>query len=140
MRLRNYSDKRIFRIQGYFKEVCFCVCKHMMIHRDKINLSSGRKKEYVQARNMICSFLNSDNSFRLSDIASMVGYKNHTSVIHAIKMHEIDMEFDKKYVSVYNGVNNELMDSVEGNMAEELIKRITILEKKIVDLQKCLTN
>ena len=140
MRLKNCSDKKHLRSKGYFKEVCSCVCKHMMIHKNKIGLSSGRKKEYVQARNMACAILNNNESFRLHEIAKLMGYKNHTSIIHAIKMHEIDMGFDKKYISMYNGVISELEGSIEGDIMQEVIKRITILEEKIVDLQKCLTK
>ena len=140
MRLKNYSDKKELRTKGYFKELCSHVCKHMMIHKNKIGVNSGRKKEYVQARNMVCAILNGNESHRLHEIAEMMGYRNHTSVLHAIKMHEIDMGFDKKYVSIYNGVMSEMQDSLQGDIIQNIIKRITTLEKKVVDLQKCLTK
>ena len=101
MRLKNYLDKEPLRKRGYFIEISNCVAKHMGVNKNKIKASSGRKREYVQARNMTCSILNSGEHFRLGDIANLVGYLNHTSVIHAIKMHEIDMGFDKRYVSMY---------------------------------------
>ncbi len=140
MRLRNYLNKEKLRREGYFKEIINCVSKHMEIDKNKIKTSSGRKREYVQARNMVCSILSGNESITLSKIAETVGYTNHSSVIHAIKMHEIDMGLYKKYASMYNGVINELSDPKEENDIESIIKRITILEEKIVDLQKCLTK
>tara|TARA_R100000988_G_C3993938_1_gene164521 strand:+ start:919 stop:1341 length:423 start_codon:yes stop_codon:yes gene_type:complete len=140
MRLKSYSDKRELRSEGYFKELCSHVCKHMMIHKNKIGMNSGRKKKNVQARNMVCAILNGNDSHTLHEIAQMVGYKSHASVLHAIKMHEIDMGFDKRYVSVYNGAISELEGSVEGDLMQDIIKRITALEKKVVNLQKCLTK
>ena len=98
MRLRSYLNKEKLRREGYFKEIINCVSKHMEIDKNKIKTSSGRKREYVQARNMVCSILSGNESITLSKIAETVGYTNHSWVIHAIKMHEIDI-FIKDHVS-----------------------------------------
>jgi hypothetical protein len=71
--------------------------------------SGGRKRSFVQPRNILCYMMYGRLDYRLEEIAERVGYKNHTSVIHALNMHGVDLKFDMGYAEKYQTIVDGLV-------------------------------
>jgi hypothetical protein len=66
--------------------------------------SGGRKRRFVQPRNVLCYMMYTKLDYRLEEIAERIGYKNHTSVMHALNMHTVDLKWDESYKEKYQVV------------------------------------
>ena len=99
--LENYLTlKNNFRDKS-FSNAIMIVSDTFQIKPNKVMASSGRKRHFVQARNMLCYIMYSKLDYRLGQIAERIGYSNHTSVMHALNMHGIDLRFDQAYREKY---------------------------------------
>tara|TARA_R100001086_G_scaffold67436_4_gene31589 strand:- start:1937 stop:2404 length:468 start_codon:yes stop_codon:yes gene_type:complete len=86
----------------------------------ELMVTSGRKREIVQARNMVCSIMRSCFDLSLDEIAERLGYKSHASVIHALKMHEMDLKFSRSYSKKYHSIMECMVEINHDNKSVEL--------------------
>lgn len=109
-------------------------------------VSSGRKREIVQARNSVCYIMRNSLELPLEEIAERLGYKSHASVMYAIKMHEVDMKFDRLYRNKYHSIMECLVEtnhdkkSVKLDVSEETMRmfhlRLLSFETKLNELTR----
>ena len=107
---------------------------------------SGRKKDIVQARNCACYILRTAFELSLEEVAKRLGYKSHASVVHAIKMHELDMRFDKPYSEKYHSIMGCLVEDnhnkkpVKLDLSEDTMRmfylRLLSFETRLDELSK----
>jgi hypothetical protein len=107
-------------------------------------VTSGRRREIVQARNTCCNIMRTSLELSLEEIAESLGYKSHSSILHALKMHEMDIKFDRIYKNKYHSIMECLVEinhdnkSVNLNDHEETMRmfhlRYLSLENKLDDL------
>tara|TARA_R100000315_G_C5120759_1_gene68978 strand:- start:57 stop:515 length:459 start_codon:yes stop_codon:yes gene_type:complete len=107
---------------------------------------SGRKREIVQARNCACYIMRTALELPLEEIAERLGYKSHASVVHAIKMHEMDMKFDKSYSEKYHSIMECLVEDshnkkpVKIDLSEDTMRmfhlRLLSFETRLDELSK----
>jgi chromosomal replication initiator protein len=64
------------------------VCRKEMI-------TSGRRRSVAYPRMALCWYLNKHTDMSLSSIGRMVGHKDHSTVIHAIRRVEADPQFNR---------------------------------------------
>lgn len=117
------------------------------VHRippKELMVTSGRRREVVQARNTTCNIMRSSLELSLEEIAERLGYKSHASVLHALKMHEMDVKFDKIYKNKYHSIMECLVETNHDNKSVNLNDhgetmrmfhlRLLNLENKLDDL------
>ena len=99
--LENYLTlKNSFRDRS-FGNTLLLITGTFKITPNQIMASGGRKRKLVQARNMLCYMMYNKMDYRLEDVAERIGYRNHTSVMHALNMHDVDLKFDMSYAEKY---------------------------------------
>tara|TARA_R110001632_G_scaffold7504_3_gene29957 strand:- start:1227 stop:1826 length:600 start_codon:yes stop_codon:yes gene_type:complete len=76
-------------------------CEVFDVDRDQL-LSKNRRRMLVLARNSLCYTMRVHLSYGLEAVRCLVGYKNHTSVMHACNVYKIAIE------SNFNDVYDEL--------------------------------
>tara|TARA_B100000902_G_C26630125_1_gene584064 strand:- start:2 stop:457 length:456 start_codon:yes stop_codon:yes gene_type:complete len=107
--LENYLTlKNSFRDKS-FSNTLLLICETFKITPNQIMASGGRKRSFVQPRNILCYMMYGRLDYRLEEIAERVGYKNHTSVIHALNMHGVDLKFDMGYAEKYQTIVDGLV-------------------------------
>ena len=95
--LENYLTlKNSFRDKS-FGNTLLLITETFRITPNQIMASGGRKRKFVQARNILCYMMYTKMDYKLEEIAERIGYKNHTSVMHALNMHGVDVKFDMSY-------------------------------------------
>lgn len=117
------------------------------VHRippKELMVTSGRRREIVQARNTACSVMRSSLELSLEEIAESLGYKSHSSILHALKMHEMDIKFDRIYKNKYHSIMECLVETNHDNKSVNLNDhgetmrmfhlRLLNLENKLDDL------
>jgi chromosomal replication initiation ATPase DnaA len=106
--LENYLTlKNSFRDKS-FSNTLLLISETFNVTPNQMMASGGRKRMFVQARNVLCYMMYSKLDYRLEEIAGRVGYKNHTSVMHAIQMHDVDLKFDMGYAEKYQIIVDNL--------------------------------
>lgn len=126
------------------------VCESCGINKRKIKKNGGRKREIVQGRNMICNILYHELSLTLVNIADIMGYKTHSSVLHGISMHNVDSTYDKMYKRKYedalaglelkiNKASEFDFDETEKTLKRFFIK-VSAIENRLNNVEKLLTN
>ena len=90
-----------------------------LLFRDK----HARKQDHiVRARQILVSILWNEKGLTNYKIRDILGYKNHASVIHARKQHELDNKNNFKYRKLYG---KTLMDlGIEGDYAIDIDKQL----------------
>ena len=148
--LENYLTlKNNFRDKS-FSNAIMIVSDTFQIKPNKVMASSGRKRHFVQARNMLCYIMYSKLDYRLEAISNRVGYKHHSSVIHALSMHGVDVKYNKEYREKYQIVLDGLVlddphdKGVDFGNSKDTLKafhyKILAIESRMESLEKCLTN
>jgi len=95
--LENYLTlKNNFRDKS-FGNTLLLIGDTFNVKPDKVMASGGRQRMFVQPRNLLCNIMYSKLDYSLEQIAERIGYRNHTSVMHALNMHGIDSKFDESY-------------------------------------------
>jgi len=112
----------------------------------KIMVSSGRRQEIVQARNSTVNIMRSTLELSLEEIAERLGYKSHASVLHALKMHELDLQYNNSYRRKYQSIMECLVErnhdnkSVKLDVSEETMRmfhlRLLSFENKLNELTR----
>tara|TARA_R100001594_G_scaffold117046_2_gene152217 strand:- start:660 stop:1118 length:459 start_codon:yes stop_codon:yes gene_type:complete len=112
----------------------------------KIMVSSGRRQEIVQARNSAVNIMRSTLELSLEEIAERLGYKSHASVLHALKMHELDLQYNNSYRRKYQSIMECLVErnhdnkSVKLDVSEETMRmfhlRLLSFENKLNELTR----
>tara|TARA_R110002020_G_scaffold170483_2_gene360203 strand:+ start:3079 stop:3462 length:384 start_codon:yes stop_codon:yes gene_type:complete len=74
----------------------------------QIMKSGGKHRRFVQPRNILCYMMYTKLDYRLEQIAERIGYSNHTSVMHALNMHGVDVKWDENYKEKYQIVEDGL--------------------------------
>lgn len=72
------------------------VCKYFNVTADQIQ-SNSRKREIVQARQVAMYLTKSYTEMSLAQIGSVIGKRNHATVLHACKTVHEQMEVDKAF-------------------------------------------
>jgi len=107
--LENYLTlKNSFRDKS-FSNALFLISDTFKVKPNQIMASGGRKRKFVQARNVLCHLMYLKLDYRLEEIAERIGYSNHTSVMHALNMHGVDSKFDSGYAEKYQIVEDGLV-------------------------------
>lgn len=80
-------------------------CEHMDIHPGFL-VTGSRKQEYFMLRCQFSSFVReqSGNTISLKEIGSLLGGRDHTSIIHATEMHKEWMTISDIYAQDYNSL------------------------------------
>ena len=109
-------------------------------------VSSGRRQEIVQARNSTVNIMRSTLELSLEEIAERLGYKSHASVLHALKMHELDLQYNNSYRRKYQSIMECLVErnhdnkSVKLDVSEETMRmfhlRLLSFENKLNELTR----
>jgi len=112
----------------------------------KIMVSSGRRQGIVQARNSTVNIMRSTLELSLEEIAERLGYKSHASVLHALKMHELDLQYNNSYRRKYQSIMECLVErnhdnkSVKLDVSEETMRmfhlRLLSFENKLNELTR----
>jgi len=106
--LENYLTlKNSFRDRS-FSNTLLLISQTFKVKPNQIMASGGRKRRFVQPRNVLCYMMYTKLDYRLEEIAERVGYRNHTSVMHALNMHSVDLKWDEKYKEKYQIVVEDL--------------------------------
>tara|TARA_R100001377_G_scaffold84828_2_gene69295 strand:+ start:2062 stop:2487 length:426 start_codon:yes stop_codon:yes gene_type:complete len=137
--------KNSFRDKS-FSNTLLLVGDTFKVTPNQIMASGGRKRRFVQARNVLCYIMYSKLDYRLEEIAGKIGYKNHTSVIHALNMHGVDLKFDMEYATKYQIVVDNLKiedpheNGIDFGNTEGTLKsfhyKILAIESKMEALEK----
>jgi len=108
--------------------------------------SGGRKRSFVQPRNILCYMMYTKLDYRLEEIAERVGYKNHTSVMHGLNMHSVDLKWDENYKEKYQIIVDGLKiedpheTGIDFGNSEGILKtchyKILTIESKMEALEK----
>ena len=107
--LENYLTlKNSFRDKS-FSNTLLLISEIFKVKPNKIMASGGRKRRFVQPRNMLCYMMYTKLDYRLEEIAERVGYRNHPSVMHALNMHSVDLKWDENYKEKYQIVVDGLV-------------------------------
>lgn len=69
------------------------ICSHLGIPIEDVR-SNSRKAEIAECRKVVTYFLRKRNKMRHQDVANFMGYKHHSSVIHAVKSIDGIAQFD----------------------------------------------
>lgn len=77
-------------------DIADVVCNHFNIKKELIQTSS-RKREIVQARQVAMFLSKQYTEMSLAQIGSIIGKKNHATVLHACKMVKDQIEVDKGF-------------------------------------------
>jgi hypothetical protein len=106
-----------------------------LLFRDK----HARKQDHiVRARQILVSILWNEKGLTNYKIRDILGYKNHASVIHARKQHELDNKNNFKYRKLYG---KTLMDlGIEGDYAIDIDKQLKEQKKINKILNKLYEN
>lgn len=83
------------------------VCEYYNIKSEQIH-STSRKREIVQARQVTMYLSKSYTEMSLAQIGSLVGKKNHATVLHACKIIKEQMEVDKAFRDEINEIEKKL--------------------------------
>ena len=106
--LENYLTlKNSFRDRS-FSNTLLLISETFKVKPNQIMASGGRKRRFVQPRNVLCYMMYTKMDYRLEEIAERVGYRNHTSVMHALNMHSVDLKWDENYKEKYQIVVDDL--------------------------------
>ena len=106
--LENYLTlKNSFRKRS-FSNTLLLISKVFKVTPNQIMASGGRKRRFVQPRNMMCYMMYTKLNYNLEEVAERIGYKNHTSVMHALNMHGVDANWDDDYKEKYQIVEDGL--------------------------------
>ena len=106
--LENYLTlKNNFRNRS-FSNTLLLVGRIFRVTPNQMMASGGRKRRFVQPRNVLCYVMYTKLDYRLEEIAERIGYKNHTSVMHALNMHGVDIKWDENYKEKYQIVEDGL--------------------------------
>jgi chromosomal replication initiator protein len=63
----------------------------------------SRKHKIVTIRQILCFFLNELRGLNLNDIADLIGYKEHSAVLHSVNQAKRHIETgDAKFATIYN--------------------------------------
>tara|TARA_R100000152_G_C6617497_1_gene69320 strand:- start:36 stop:494 length:459 start_codon:yes stop_codon:yes gene_type:complete len=106
-----------------------------LLFRDK----HARKQDHiVRARQILVSILWNEKGLTNYKIRDILGYKNHASVIHARKQHELDNKNNFKYRKLYG---KTLMDlGIKGDYAIDIDKQLKEQKKINKILNKLYEN
>ena len=106
--LENYLTlKNSFRDRS-FSNTLLLISQTFNVTPNQIMANGGRKRRFVQPRNVLCYMMYTKLDYRLEEIAERIGYKNHTSVMHALNMHPVDIKWDESYKEKYQIVVDDL--------------------------------
>tara|TARA_R110002110_G_scaffold62359_3_gene174171 strand:- start:645 stop:1100 length:456 start_codon:yes stop_codon:yes gene_type:complete len=106
--LENYLTLKNSLRDKSFNNTLMLISDTFQIKPNKIMKSGGKHRHFVQPRNLLCYIMYSKLDYRLEQIAGRIGYSNHTSVMHALNMHGIDLRFDQAYREKYQIVEDDL--------------------------------
>jgi chromosomal replication initiator protein len=90
-----------------FEQLEMIVCNYLGVTRDVV-YSNIRKRELVQARQLIHSFARQNFRMSLEEIGSRAGYKDHATVLHSCKTVKNLVETDKSFRRLYNDIEKAL--------------------------------
>jgi len=85
------------------------VSEHYGVSIDKV-LSKSRKPELVKPR-FICVAILRKMNIKLEDIAAIIGYKDHTSVIHALEDISNRLETEEDFKKDFQIILNKIYSS-----------------------------
>jgi chromosomal replication initiation ATPase DnaA len=78
--------------------------------------SKYRFKQIVQARNMYCYYMYKHLGWTLIQIGKSIGGRDHTTIIHNIKVHDdmcySDLEFEKKSLAIKNIIEWKMLNTI----------------------------
>jgi chromosomal replication initiation ATPase DnaA len=78
--------------------------------------SKYRFKQIVQARNMYCYYMYKHLGWTLVHIGKSIGGRDHTTIIHNIKVHDdmcySDLEFEKKSLAIKNIIEWKMLNTI----------------------------
>ena len=106
--LENYLTLRDSFRDKSFNNAIILISETFGVKPNQIMASGGRQRHFVQPRNVLCYVMYSRLDYRLEQIAERIGYSNHTSVMHALNMHNVDLKWDEKYKERYEIVEDGL--------------------------------
>ena len=79
------------------------------VTKDEIN-GKSRKHKIVTIRQILCFFLNELRGLSLMDVAELLGYKEHSAVLHSVRQAKQHIETkDSKFEAIYNNFKHLLV-------------------------------
>lgn len=109
------------------------VCKQLGLLPQNV-LGKNRSRPFVRARQMIASLLKESLGCTLYEIRDAIGYNNHASALHALKMHESDYSISYTYRKDYKELLETFnIDDFELNIEEEYLIKKNIELKTLLD-------
>lgn len=112
------------------------VCEKLIVMPEQV-LGKNRSRPFVRARQMISSLLKESLGCTLYEIRDAIGYNNHTSALHALKMHESDYSINFIYRKEYKELLEVFnIDDFELNLEEEYLIKQNIELKTKLDVVK----
>ena len=119
------------KIIGIVSEVCN-VSERSIIRRK----GARRSANLVLARQILVNILWRNFNYTNFMVRDILKYKNHASVVHCRKMHDIDYEYNNEYKRYYNQVSEKLGIYVNSEDQEaiknaSLNRQLELQEKEI---------
>ena len=133
-------------ISTVIEDIIEIVCKISKIDSKKV-MGSGRQRELVTVRKIVSALLRNNFGMTHYQIGASLR-KDHSNIVHYLKLHEHNMIHDIEYQYVYNTSLIAIRGDVEimkeelnkGGVTDVLIRRNEFLEDRIKLLLERLTE
>ena len=128
MKTMKLLEKKILKIVS---DVCNVEEKHIIRRK-----GAKRRANLVLARQVLVNVLWRNFNYTNFMVRDILKYKNHASVVHCRKMHDIDYDYNKEYRRYYNNVSEQLGlyvndEDLSAMKNIDLSKRLEDQEKEI---------
>ena len=111
------------------------------LNKEKNISLTSRKREYVIYRHSFLTSLRKHSTMSLEEIGSILD-KDHSSVLHACKQHEINYRFDRDYKTVYYQIDEVIAKTMapyalmDEHMYDEYMDRNKDIRERLMKLSK----
>jgi len=79
------------------------ISEHCGVTVDDV-LSKTRKKEQVEARHIFCAIMKKEFGYSYTSIGQIIGHRDHTTVIHAVKTFNNRCCYEDGYKELINNI------------------------------------
>jgi len=111
------------------------------LNKEKNISLTSRKRQYVIYRHSFLTSLRKHSTMSLEEIGSILD-KDHSSVLHACKQHEINYRFDRDYKTVYYQIDEVIAKTMapyalmDEHMYDEYMDRNKDIRERLMKLSK----
>lgn len=102
------NEPTLFEPQG-LNDIYEFAYSNYKVRKEQV-LGKSRKFNVLAVRQIVCYFLNHIRGYNLNEIASLTGYKDHSTVLHSVRRVKLYLEIkDPKFMLYYNNFKHLLV-------------------------------